>query len=458
MQTYPCTAFILTGYSLCMEGLKLMKQRKWIVILLCFATLLFITTMFVSCSNECSGCTYGSWKITPATCTTEGIQQRVCINCGRTTSLTIPATGHTPSEWITESTNPCIEGGLCYQKCTVCAELLNQKVVEAGHRLDEWTAVKEATCTEDGLHIRTCSVCQETIEQKVLPVAHMVVTIPARNATCENNGLTAGESCSVCRQTLKEQQVIRATGHDWVQDSAVAPTCSQTGLTEGIHCNNCKAIQVEQQIIPKKDHTIVKDSVVAATCTTAGKSEGNHCKVCQTVITEQISFSPLGHSFSKKTNTCSHCLAKEYNEISSRAELEEYDGCVNTVVYLNKCLTVSNTNEYVTLTIEPCVDYIRFVGTPGVTYNVCVKVKGERQDKLRIDVVDATLKSIVNSPVINIECKQTVDLGFYGDTCKLIAKNGSNGANGSISKVSMHGDAGKPGNNAISSQGNLRNH
>lgn len=97
---------------------------------------------------------------------------------------------------------------------------------EHSHVWDEGVVQKPATCTEEGSILYTCT-CSET----------RLETIPA-------------------------------LGHTEVADEAVAPTCTETGLTEGVHCSACGVIIKEQQVVPAAGHHYV-DGV----CTVCGEKD-----------------------------------------------------------------------------------------------------------------------------------------------------------------------------------------
>ncbi|MDO4266084.1 MAG: hypothetical protein Q4C63_06445 [Eubacteriales bacterium] len=110
---------------------------------------------------------FGEWEIiTPAGCTTDGTQERVC-KCGEKETETIPA---------------------------------------AGHSFGEWEVVNAATCTEDGEEIRTCSACEET-ETQVIPAkghSFKAATLFAPK-TCTACGLTEGEALGKVAAIGEEQ-------------------------------------------------------------------------------------------------------------------------------------------------------------------------------------------------------------------------------------------------------------
>ena len=83
----------------------------------------------------------------------------------------------------------------------------------------------EATCTVMGTTTYTATVTVDFGEgtytstkdvQDIPATGHTQETIPGKAATCTQDGLTDGVKCSVCGEILVEQEVIKATGHHYV--------------------------------------------------------------------------------------------------------------------------------------------------------------------------------------------------------------------------------------------------
>lgn len=134
----------------------------------------------------------------------------------------------------------------------------------------------DPTCTTTGIRKYTCEICGDSYEEVIEATGHTVVTDTAVAATCETTGLTEGSHCSVCGQILTAQTVIPATGHTVVKDAAVAATCETTGLTEGSHCSVCGKVLTAQTVIPAAGHkwSEYKESgKVKRKCSVCGKME-----------------------------------------------------------------------------------------------------------------------------------------------------------------------------------------
>ena len=77
------------------------------------------------------------------------------------------------------------------------------------------------------------------------------------NPTCETDGYNY-YVCKICSNEYKE--ILPATGHTLVNDSAVSPTCISSGLSAGIHCSKCGAVIKEQIALPKTLHNFANNA------------------------------------------------------------------------------------------------------------------------------------------------------------------------------------------------------
>ena len=245
--------------------------------------------------------TEGGVIVTAPTCENAGVMKYTCMDCGKTKTEAISATGHQHIVEIEEKAATCTEPGhKAGTKCLDCNAILSgmEEIPAKGHT-EVIDPTVEPTCTKTGLtEGKHCSVCNEVIvKQEVIPAkGHTEVIDPAVEPTCTKTGLTEGKHCSVCNEVIVKQEVIPAKGHTEVIDHAVEPTCTKTGLTEGKHCSVCNEVIVKQEVIPAKGHTEVIDPAVEPTCTKTGLTEGKHCSVCNEVIVKQEVIPAKGHT------------------------------------------------------------------------------------------------------------------------------------------------------------------
>ncbi len=340
-------------------------------------------------AEKCSraGCTYtsktaipaahkfSSYTETPATCTKDGMKSGYCSVCKKTTTETIPATGHTVTNnasWVTKTEATCTKDGVKQATCTVCGGTATKAIPATGHNIvtykeeqgatctaegytasewcsvcktvtkksetipktehvfGEWTTTKTATCAAAGVEKATCTVCKEEKLRTIDRLPHTEKETKAVDATCTTDGSTAGIDCTVCGAKVKEVEVIKALGHDYVKDETVSkePKCAEAGLFKGT-CSRCK--DVKEEVLEALGHT---EEVIKGTepdCTLDGIADGKKCTVCGEITLEQATVPALGHDLvvdaSKSTPAtctekgkdflaCSRCGYTEEKEVA----------------------------------------------------------------------------------------------------------------------------------------------
>ncbi len=216
-----------------------------------------------------------------ATCTQGGnIAYWSCADCGKNfsdavgnnevTDVALPATGHTYESEVTTQPTCTAEGERTYT-CTACQGSYTEAIAATGH-----TAVTDAavapTCTETGLTAGShCSVCNTALveQQIVAALGHSYASEVTKEPTCTEDGVRT-YTCTVCQDSYTEP--VTATGHTAVTDAAVAPTCTETGLTEGSHCSVCNIVLEAQQVVEATGHNFV--SGVCSVCGTHEPTAG----------------------------------------------------------------------------------------------------------------------------------------------------------------------------------------
>ena len=97
--------------------------------------------------------TYNITTIVPD-CTNKGYKVYTCA-CGDNYADTIPANGHTESEWIIDANSTCVNKGSKHIECTVCEETIKTQLIEKlPHNYK--TVVTAPTCEESGYTTYTC--------------------------------------------------------------------------------------------------------------------------------------------------------------------------------------------------------------------------------------------------------------------------------------------------------------
>ena len=293
------------------------------------------TTVTAASPDNVHTHTYSTWIIKKQPdCTTTGIEERICSECGEKEIRSIAAKGHTLVTDKAVAATCTIAGKTDGSHCIICGFIEKEQleISAKGHRYGEWITTKPATDTSEGLETKTCSVCGDKIIRSIDLINHnyvAVVTLPTcmeqgytsyvcsdcgkeykddfkpslghnynpyyqtKSPTCTNTGLEE-HSCSRCGN--KETRTVAQKEHIVVTDNAVAATCTFSGKTEGSHCEVCGTVIKAQTTIAAKGHTVVIDNAIAATCTSSGKTDGSHCEVCGTVIKAQTTVAAKGHA------------------------------------------------------------------------------------------------------------------------------------------------------------------
>ena len=235
---------------------------------------------------------WGEWIVTKeATCTQEGIRERVCEDCGETQSESIPLTDHSWNpDYTVDKQATCTEEGSESIHCRVCGtkKATSVRTIEkAPHQFGEWTVTKKPTENETGEKSRSCSVCGtvQTEEIELLDHTHVPVLVNAVEASCTEKGYTGDYVCSVCGEELETGTEIAALGHSKpVSKKAKAATCQETGLKTHYECSRCgtfldkkgkvlSAKAAKKLVVKKKAHKYKKKIQTeeylksAATCT-----------------------------------------------------------------------------------------------------------------------------------------------------------------------------------------------
>ena len=237
-----------------------------------------------------------------ATCTEAGSESIHCTVCGainETSVRTIPAKGHNYGDWAVIKDATCTENGMLEKVCGTCGNKVTETIHAKGHSWSEtYTVDKAATCTEAGsesIHCTACGIIDETTVRTIPAKGHSYGgwTI-TKAATCTEAG-TREKVCSVCGDKVTE--TIPAKGHAWDEEYTVdkAATCTEAG-SESIHCIVCGMIErTTVRVIPALGHSY-GDWIVTkeATCTEAGSKE-KVCSVCSDKVTEAIP--ATGHSW-----------------------------------------------------------------------------------------------------------------------------------------------------------------
>ena len=208
------------------------------------------------------------------TCTAEGWKPyETCENCDCTTYETIPALGHSFTNYISDNNATCTEDGTETAKCDRC-EVTDTRTDEGSALGHDWA---EEWTTDETSHWHECIRCDEINDK----ASHSGGT-----ATCTNPA-----ECEVCGAEYGE-----ALGHDLEHHEAKPATCTEIGWEAYDTCTRCDYTTYVE--IPAKGHTFGPD----ATCT-----EDQVCLECGEVISAATGHIPGPDATCTENQTCSVC-------------------------------------------------------------------------------------------------------------------------------------------------------
>ena len=139
------------------------------------------------------------------------------------------------------------------------------------HTFGEWEVDYASTCINEGKKHKACVDCGYVTYETIELADHTYELIPGKKATCLQSGLSDGGKCSVCGEILKKQDIIPATGHDYISIITEA-TCIMDGYIKHT-CSVCGNSYTDS-IIPAMGHT---DSDKDGICDVCGEeTEHSH--------------------------------------------------------------------------------------------------------------------------------------------------------------------------------------
>ena len=258
-----------------------------------------------------------------ATCEEDGNSAYYTCTCGKwfrdanaseeitdKTSVVIPATGHSFTEYVSDDNATCVEDGTETATCDNCDEtdtrVISGSREDAAHSFPlEYTPDGNATCTADGTKSRVCTLCgeKETVTDVGSATGHTYGDwYTVTDATCTADGQQRRD-CANCDHY--ETKAIAATGHTYTS-VVTAPTCTEQGYTT--HTCHCGDSYVDS-FTPATGHSFGNWYVVKeATCTADGQQRRD-CANCAHYETKVIT--ATGHTYTSVV-TAPTCTAQGY--------------------------------------------------------------------------------------------------------------------------------------------------
>jgi len=156
-----------------------MKRLLNVVVALVFIAVSVFA--FSSCKHEH---VYGEWSYAMLpTCTEEGVQSRMCLECEETEKRPAAPLGHDEISYERKDATCTEKGHRAYVACSRCDYTTYEEILPRGHsRISH--AQKAPTCTEDGNDAYiTCSECDFTTYVPIPKLGHDIVQYGGKEGT-----------------------------------------------------------------------------------------------------------------------------------------------------------------------------------------------------------------------------------------------------------------------------------
>ncbi len=181
---------------------------------------------------------WGQWvQKAAATCTKAGVQERACVNCGKTEFAEVAKVDHEESGWIIDKTATTETDGQKHTECVYCHKTFRSEAIpklppQHTHSAVQSEITKEATCTETGSKNIIC-FCGAVMETRTVPeIGHKYEDTVVRPTTTVK-GYTL-HTCTACGDNYKDTytEFSFAPTLELTYKSNGDGTCAVTGISD----------------------------------------------------------------------------------------------------------------------------------------------------------------------------------------------------------------------------------
>ena len=221
-------------------------------------------TLYAKWERQDHECEMELTEVIPATCTSGEVEVYTCIYCDYGYSIYDYEYVHTWDEGKITIEPTCVKYGEKVITCVLCGVTETESVPPTGHSYTD--VVTEPSCLERGYTTHICACGHEYTDSFLPALGH---EWDEGRITTEPDCTTGGTRTLQCvRCTATKTETVPALGHDWNEGSIITePTCTTGGL-RSLKCHRCAASKTET--VPPTGHSYMDDI-----CTVCGEGLKN---------------------------------------------------------------------------------------------------------------------------------------------------------------------------------------
>ncbi len=173
--------------------------------------------------DACIGISLHNWDVTShidATCANEGKEQKNCIICGKSETITLEKTQHNMGKWKQTEVATCAASGMQTRQCLKCGYTENKTIeITDDHKFGKWVDDEKASCSESGRQKRVCSVCNAFETKTVAALGHSVKDYTEIKAATPTEEALIEGVCERCGETVTKTASMLENDKNTVEQS-----------------------------------------------------------------------------------------------------------------------------------------------------------------------------------------------------------------------------------------------
>ena len=194
---------------------------------------------------------------------------------------------------ITQSAT-CLKDGSADIFCADCNKFLREETVPAkGHTWSEYEVFEAPSVSKNGIETRTCTRCGEKEFREFECRHEETISYVLKSPTCSEFGRES-VICAFCNTVVEIKDIDKLPHEETKTVVSKAATCQETGI-EDVVCKECGEV-VEQHEIPLAEHSFGKWTYTKYATPFEDGERSHTCTICDKAISESYQIS-LGQNY-----------------------------------------------------------------------------------------------------------------------------------------------------------------